>query len=248
MQNEDEEIDNSKCGTPISTILDPVEVESEKHTGSTSGEEGKDSNHVSGAVFDTFTPSKLDIENNTATIQTEDTNLQSQEWNNFPEPLIPKFPDPVKIDVSYAADLPRLNTVANFSEKKIIPCKDTFEHTCLYDMDNGNQNNKKSTSFESEKDINRNDSHINVWSNFRDKKVVSYIPRPKVQDIYSDKNKTPSKGTPKSNIDRTISSNDLIKEMKKMKREEMKSCNTNLGKWGLKSKSILYCFISLWEK
>ena len=178
--------------------------------------------------------SKLDIKSAFATIEDTETEFLKPQLKDFPETPKPKFPDPVQIDASYATDLPRLNTVANFSEKKIVPCNDSLEHKCLYQTDNNFQNNIKSISFEIENQIKKNESHTNVWSNFRDKKVISYIPKPTVQEIYTDRNKTASthtdvQNTVKSNNDKFISSNDLLKEMKKMKSEEMKSCNTNLG-------------------
>ena len=179
----------------------------------------------------------------------EDSNLEKEESstgqlaNDPPKQScdIPKFPAPMTVDFSYSSSLPRLNTVANFDDKKLVTChpQEPEPESDQQSVSEPEIDNIKNVSIENERNLkSKEDPQTYVWSNFKDKKIVSYIPRPTTQDIYLDRR-------PKGNfLNKKVeiindhvqllsksNGNDLIKEMKRLKREEMKECNSNLGRF-----------------
>ena len=156
---------------------------------------------------------------------------------------IKTFPDPIRIDFDYASTLPRLNTVANFEDKSIVPHnsnRHTSEHALPssdYETDLDNSSDKLLNS-KTDKDVlpaKGAPYYFNtIQANFRDKKVVSYIPRPAPRVISRDFKAEPVR----KNVEE-----ERKNELKRIKQEELKICNTNLGELfpqnNLKIKTIL---------
>ena len=70
--------------------------------------------------------------------------------------------------------------------------------------------------------------YLNVWSNFKDKKVVSYIPRATGHHHHHQEHRSRDdfKPTPTPSCHRESYK---MKEMKRLKMAEMRACNNNLG-------------------
>ena len=142
---------------------------------------------------------------------------------------IKSFPDPIRIDFDYASTLPRLNTVANFEDKSIVAHnsnRHTSQHALPssdYETDLDNLSDKLQDS-KTDKDVlpaKGAPYYFNtIKANFRDKKVVSYIPRPALRVTSRDFRAEPT---------RTNVEEERKNELKRIKQEELKICNTNLG-------------------
>ena len=139
------------------------------------------------------------------------------------------FPDPIRIDFDYASTLPRLNTAANFEDKSIVTHnsnRHTSEHALPssdYETDLDNSSDKLQDS-KTDKDVlpaKGAPYYFNtIKANFRDKKVVSYIPRPALRVTSRDFRAEPTR----TNVEEARKN-----ELKRIKQEELKICNTNLG-------------------
>lgn len=162
------------------------------------------------------------------------------------------FPDPVRIEFDYASTLPRLNTVANFEDKSIvIHNKDTTAPTFSssdYETDLENSSVKFQDS-KTDKDVMPAKGapyyFSTVKANFRDKKLVSYIPRPTLRDTSRDirvesvRKNVHTEEERKNELKRIKQEESVRKnvhieeerknELKRIKQEELKICNTNLG-------------------
>ena len=211
-----------------------------------------------------------------------------------PTPVL-KFPEPVSFDFGFVSPLPKLNTVANFTEKTLIKyikheddqaaneessCASTARsisnvlqppQTLVPSINDKIPLNEKNrtvvlqSSFKEENaekfkepngelttetppQENQEARIFNVKSNFVDKRVISYIPRP-TNDIIVERTKinqyherqTPNyfQADPLSFANRIPESEAInlrkdqnlkkLSDMKRLKREELKACNSNLG-------------------
>ena len=148
-------------------------------------------------------------------------------------PEFKSFPNPLRIDFDYASTLPRLNTVANFEEKSIVihhQKKDTSNVALTssdYETDAENSS-VKLQDLKDEKDLLPSKAkgapyYFNtVKSNFREKKLISYIPRPTLGDTSRDFRDQPPRKQFQLEEERK-------NELRRIKQEELKICNTNLG-------------------
>ena len=146
-------------------------------------------------------------------------------------PEFKTFPDPVRIDFDYASTLPRLNTVANFEDKSVVTPRPRQETTVPalpssdYETDLESSSVKLQDS-KTDKDVLPAPGapyyFSTIKANFRDKKLVSYIPRPTLRDSSGEFKVEPVRKNVQHEEERK-------NELKRLKQEELKICNTNLG-------------------
>ena len=144
-------------------------------------------------------------------------------------PEFKTFPEPIRIDFDYASTLPKLNTVANFEDKSIVTYRQDPIAPALpssdYETDMENSSIKLQDSNTDKNTLPAKGApyYFNtIKANFRDKKLVSYIPRPTLRDTAREFRVEPMRKNLQDEDERK-------NELKRLKQEELKLCNTNLG-------------------
>lgn len=143
-------------------------------------------------------------------------------------PEFKTFPDPIRIDFDYASTLPRLNTVANFEDKSVVtPRQETAPALPSSDYETDLESSSvKLQDSKTDKDVLPAPGapyyFSTIKANFRDKKLVSYIPRPTLRDTSREFRVEPMRKNVQHEEERK-------NELKRLKQEELKICNTNLG-------------------
>ena len=94
-------------------------------------------------------------------------------------------PQPERSDFLLSSSLPRLNTVANFTEKKIISYSPRYQDEAELDNIKNEimEENNKKVEPEPEPETGYR-SH--VWATFDQKKIISCNPKPTLDEIYLD--------------------------------------------------------------
>ena len=94
-------------------------------------------------------------------------------------------PQPERSDFLLSSSLPRLNTVANFTEKKIISYSPRYQNEAELDNIKNEimEENNKKVEPEPEPETGYR-SH--VWATFDQKKIISCNPKPTLDEIYLD--------------------------------------------------------------
>ena len=130
-------------------------------------------------------------------------------------------PEPERQDFLLSSSLPRLNTVANFTEKKIIRCSPAREKLAENPPDEATLDNIRNEILE-EYDYKATETEYNdVWSNFDSKKIVSCNPRPTLDEIYLDHRRPqpPHTETKRESIEKKVVFQDT-KRRKALEKEE----------------------------
>ena len=160
-------------------------------------------------------------------------------------PEFKTFPEPIRIDFDYASTLPKLNTVANFEDKSIVTYRQDPIAPALpssdYETDMENSSVKLQDSNTDKNTLPPKGApyYFNtIKANFRDKKLVSYIPRPTLRDTAREFRVEPMKKNLQDEDERK-------NELKRLKQEELKICNTNLGFKLTKKEEIKNIFLEL---
>ena len=89
-------------------------------------------------------------------------------------------PQPERNDFLLSTSLPRLNTVANFTEKKIISFSPRLP------QDEAELDNIKNEMMEENNKKIEPEYRSHVWSTFDQKKIISCNPKPTLDEIYLD--------------------------------------------------------------
>ena len=95
-------------------------------------------------------------------------------------------PQPERQDFFLSSSLPRLNTVANFTEKKIISYSPAKEKPVENSVDEAALDNIRNEILEEYNKKPVNTEFNDVWANFDSKKIISCNPRPTLDEIYLD--------------------------------------------------------------
>ena len=88
-------------------------------------------------------------------------------------------PQPERSDFLLSSSLPRLNTVANFTEKRIISYSPS-------NPDEAELDNIKNEIMEENNKKDEPEYRSQVWSTFDQKKIISCNPKPTLDEIYLD--------------------------------------------------------------